>query len=145
MRKMIFLAAITAATWIAPALAQNADAITGIWLSEDKDGKIEIYKSGNYYYGKLIWGKGLYEADGKTPKKDTKNPDTKLRERPLLNLVMLSRFTYEDGEWIDGEVYDPTSGKTYSSKMMLNGKDLELRGFIGTSLFGKSTIWTRVR
>ena len=61
-------------------LAQTnaGDQITGIWLSEDKDGKIEIFRSGNTYSGKLLWGKYVLDENGK-PRHDVNNPDTALR------------------------------------------------------------------
>ena len=36
-------------------LSQNSNDIIGIWLNEEKDAKIEIYKSENLFFGKLIW------------------------------------------------------------------------------------------
>lgn len=122
------------------------DKILGNWLSEEKDGRIEIYKTGDKYFGKLVWGRELMEADGKTPRKDrtdVKNSDPKLRSRPLLGLVLLTNFTYDDGEWNGGKIYDPKSGKTYSCTMKLKGEKLEIRGYVGISMFGRTTVWTR--
>jgi len=51
----------------------EADKILGVWLSEDKTGKIDVYKTNGKYFGKLIWGKTMYEADGITSRKDVKN------------------------------------------------------------------------
>lgn len=122
------------------------DKILGNWLSEEKDGRIEIYKTGDKYFGKLVWGKDLVEADGKTPVKgrtDTKNSDPNLRSRPILGLVLLTNFTYKDGEWSGGKIYDPKSGKTYSCTMKLKGDKLEIRGYVGISMFGRTTVWTR--
>jgi len=141
--KTVLFFAFVLLTSFTSTFAQNADAITGVWLSADKDAKIEIYRSGNKYFGKIIWTKNMYEADGKTLRKDHKNPQANLRNRNILNLVMLTNFTYDDGEWTGGEVYDPKSGKTYNSKMKLKGNALELRGYVGISLFGRSTVWTR--
>jgi len=112
--KKIYLALIMLSVLsIFNAMSQNApsDKILGIWLSENKDGKIEIYKSENKYFGKLIWGKTMYEADGATSKKDAKNKNEKLRSRNLKDLPMLKNFTYSDGVWDGGEIYDPFSGK----------------------------------
>lgn len=122
------------------------DKILGNWLSEEKDGRIEIYKTGDKYFGKLVWGRDLMEADGKTPRKDrtdVKNSDPKLRSRPLLGLVLLTNFTYDDGEWNGGKIYDPKSGKTYSCTMKFKGDKLEIRGYVGVSMFGRTTVWTR--
>ncbi len=124
--------------------AQNANDITGTWVTAEKDGRVEIYKSGDKYFGKLIWGKKVYEADGKTLKKDIKNPNEQLRNRTILNLVLLKDFTYEEGEWTGGKIYDPRSGKTYSSIIKLQDGSLVLRGYVGISAFGRSTVWERL-
>lgn len=123
--------------------AQQADAITGTWLNEEKDAKVQVYRNGNKYYGKLTWIKDAYEDDGKTLRKDSKNPDAALRNRDLINLVILRNFVFDDGEWTDGKIYDPKSGKTYSSKMKLQGNTLEIRGYVGISMFGRTTVWTK--
>jgi uncharacterized protein (DUF2147 family) len=58
-------------------------------------------------------------------------------------MEILSGFTYEDGRWTGGEIYDPKSGKTYSCNMKLKANKLEIRGYVGLSLFGRTTTWTR--
>ena len=106
--------------------------------------KVEIYRLGDKFAGKIIWTKDMYEADSKTLKKDSRNSDEKLRSRSILNLDILTGFTYDDGQWTGGEIYDPKSGKTYDSKMKIKGGSLEIRGYVGSPMFGKTTVWTRV-
>ncbi|MFW0717532.1 DUF2147 domain-containing protein [Pedobacter sp. N23S346] len=145
--KKIYLVLILSVLSIFNAMAQNAssDKILGIWMSQEKDGKIEIYKSDNKYFGKLIWGKTMYEADGSTSKKDVKNKDEKLRSRNLKDLLMLKNFKYNDGVWDNGEIYDPYSGKTYSCTMKISDGKLNIRGYIGISLLGRTAIWERAK
>lgn len=129
-----------------PALsfAQQADAILGNWLNEEKDAKINIFRTtSGKYAGRLVWIKNALEDDGKTPRKDSKNPDSKLRDRELQNLIILTGFSYDDGQWEDGKIYDPKSGKTYSSKMKLKNGSLEIRGYVGVSMLGRTTVWTK--
>jgi len=57
---------------------------------------VEIYKSGDKYSGKIIWGKEILEPDGKTSKKDRKNSNAELGSRNMLNMVILSGFTYSE-------------------------------------------------
>ena len=123
----------------------KADQILGTWLNADKDAKVEIYKSGDHYFGRLIWGKEMYEADGRTSRKDVENKDQKLKSRNLKDLVMLSNFVYHDDVWDGGEIYDPRNGSTYSCTLKLKGGKLDIRGYIGISLFGKTTVWERVQ
>jgi len=114
------------------------DVIVGEWLSQEKDGKISIYKQGDKYYGKISWGK--------TPgRKDTNNPDAKLKNRDLIGLVILQDFKYTGSAWEDGKIYDPKSGKTYDCilKVKDNNKVLEIRGYVGVPMFGRTATWTR--
>ena len=116
----------------------NADLISGEWLTAPKDAKILIYKQANKYYGKINWG----ETSGR---KDDKNPDVSLRSRDLLGTVILKDFVFNGKDkWEDGSIYDPNNGKTYSCHIKLkDNKTLEVRGYIGISLLGRTEIWTR--
>ncbi|CEN45874.1 conserved hypothetical protein [Capnocytophaga canimorsus] len=58
--------------------------------------------------------------------------------------VILKKLKYHKGEWKNGEIYDPQSGKTYHCKAKIKNNQLILRGFVGVSLLGKNTTWTRV-
>ena len=142
MKKTIMLTALVF-TFFTAVFAQNGDGIKGVWINESKDVKVEIYRAGDKYFGKVVWGKDIYEADGKTLKRDNKNSNETLRNRSILNLVILSGYTYDEGEWTGGEIYDPKSGKTYDSKIKLKGGNLEIRGYVGSPMFGKTTVWTR--
>ncbi|TDE17647.1 DUF2147 domain-containing protein [Dyadobacter psychrotolerans] len=121
-----------------------ADKILGEWLNEEKDEKIEIYKSGIHYFGKVTWGTDFLEADGKTSKKDLRNTDETLKARNLINTIILNKFEYNDGTWDNGTMYDPKSGKTYNCIIKLRNNKLEIRGYVGVSLFGRTTYWERL-
>ena len=114
------------------------DAILGEWLNQDKDGKVTFYRSGDKYYGKVSWTK----IPGK---KDEKNPDPEARKKEVMGLVILEGFMFKDGSWKGGTIYDPKSGKTYDGliKVKNGNRDLEIRGFLGSPLFGRTIIWTR--
>lgn len=122
----------------------GADRILGIYLTAQKDGKVEIYKQGNKYYGKLIWGKDSTNPDG-SPRLDTKNEDPALRKRPIVGIVLLRDFIYKDNKWVNGHIYDPNNGKTYQCKMSFEGEKLLIRGYIGISMFGRTEEWERVK
>ena len=119
--------------------------IVGIWLSEDSNVKIEIYKAGPQYFGRQVWGQFLYEADGTTPKKDVNNSNQSLRRRDLRNLIILNNFDYDRGVYTGGTFYDYKSGKRYNSIIKLHGPNvLKVRDYTALTLFGKTTKWTRV-
>ncbi len=126
-----------------------ANDILGKWLNEDKDAHVEIFMKGDKYFGKLVWIKIPNDPETGKPKLDKHNPDPELQKRPSLGLELLTNFVFDDDEWEDGEIYDPKTGKTYSCYMEFPDEDnlnrLKIRGYVGVSLLGKTTYWTRVK
>jgi uncharacterized protein (DUF2147 family) len=120
-------------------LYAQANKIIGTWLTEDKKGKIQIYQQGNLYFGKIIGG-------DQPERLDTNNPDAKLQSRKLTGMIILSNFEYDGKDtWENGKIYDPDNGKTYSCLMKLkNANSLEIRGYVGLSIFGRTSVWTRI-
>ncbi len=153
--KSLCIAILTTLTFLCETggtvFASGGDAILGVWNNEEKDGKIEIYRCGDRYCGKIVWAKepnypaGSTEGTPGTPRLDHNNPDPKLRKTPIIGLVIVHNFTYAgDNTWVGGTVYDPKNGKTYRGKMTLvSPNQLNLRGFVGIPLFGRTTTWTR--
>ena len=119
--------------------------ILGIWFNEEKDAKVEIYKENDMVYGKVVWLEEPNEPDTGEPKLDDENQDEDLQKRPVMGLLLVKEFNYEgEGLWEDGDIYDPKNGKTYSCYLKLKSMDqLKVRGFIGISLLGRTTYWTR--
>jgi uncharacterized protein (DUF2147 family) len=120
-----------------------ADQVIGFWLTSDGKAKIQVYKAGDKYFGKIVAGKDLYEANGQDLKRDVKNSSPSKRDRTIKDMVILNNFQYKDGVWSEGTIYDPTNGSTYSCKIKLTGNKLEIRGYVGISLFGRTEIWHR--
>ncbi|ROI00047.1 DUF2147 domain-containing protein [Chryseobacterium daecheongense] len=122
----------------------SPDNIVGVWQCVDY--KIEIFRSEGSYSAKLLWSKDMFEADGKTPKKDVKNPNEKLRNRSIQGIVHISALIFKDGEYVDGKLYSVQDGNTYSLKAKLKSvNDLETRGYKGIPMIGKTFNWKRVR
>ncbi len=120
---------------------ERPDDIIGLWFNEEKTGKIQITKKEDQYVGTLNWVK-IEPGDNGL---DDENPNPKLRTKPLVGLNILKNFTFEDGEYSDGTIYDPKNGKTYSCIMKLESMDrLYVRGYMGFSIIGRTTYWTRV-
>ena len=154
--KQTLMLAILAIALVFPTMAKaqnaKADKISGFYLTyDDETGKeksqVKIYKASNgKYVGEIVWLKDPKEPNGKE-KLDKNNPDSKLQSRKVMGLQILKNFTYdaETNEWSDGTIYNPSSGKTYSSYMKLDGKKLNIRGYIGKAWMGigKTAVWTR--
>jgi uncharacterized protein (DUF2147 family) len=132
-------------------LAAQADDILGVWFNSEKDAQIEIAKCGEKYCGTVVWLKDPNYPEGSkdgipgTPKIDHHNPDPSLRKTPIIGLRIVHDFSYAgENLWKDGKVYDPKNGKTYKGKMTLvSPTQLDLRGYIGISLIGRTATWTR--
>lgn len=131
---------------LSAAVAGADPGIQGTWLTENADAKIRLAPCGtDELCGKLVWLKDGLDERGR-PKVDEENPDPALRDRTLLGLPLLSDFPLkpnDDNRWSDGDIYDPESGRTYSAHMTLDGDRLKIRGFLGISLLGRTTVWTR--
>lgn len=140
-----FLAVMAGLLMLSNVVKAQADQVEGVWYNDIKSGKIEIKRgSDGKFYGKVIWLKEPLE-NGK-PKVDKLNEDPTLRSRPRLGLQVLWGFVKDEDDknkYTDGKIYDPLNGKTYSCKMTYNGKTLDIRGYIGISLFGRTTTWSR--
>lgn len=123
--------------------AQQADAILGEWYTTERDAKIEIYKEGKTYAGKIVWLEQPTE-NGK-PILDANNSDKSKRTRPILGIKLIEGFQFANGVWENGKIYDPRNGKYYSSVIKKKNSDvLEVRGFVGFSMIGRTVEWYRV-
>lgn len=133
----------------APPTGAPALSPIGVWLNEEKDGRIEVYAQGDRLFGRVVWVHPDQALDPKTgkPQLDVENPNPALRSQPVLGLVIMRDFTLKaPGQWEGGSIYDPNDGKTYSCLMRMRTPDvLDIRGYVGFSWIGRTTRWTRVR
>ena len=124
--------------------APNPDAVIGVWKNGEGTGMVQITKRGDKYYGRIVWLKVPNNPDG-TPRTDVNNPDESKRKTPLKGLENMRDFTYTgENKWENGNIYDPKNGSDYSCEITLvDANTLEVRGFIGVSLFGRTDVWKR--
>jgi len=127
------------------AQAHKANDIVGVWYNDIKSSKVQIFAEGGKYYGKIVWLRETTDKETGKPRTDNLNPDPKMKSMPLLSLMVLKSFVFDGKEeWKDGTVYDPKNGKTYSCFIQFEGPDkLKIRGYIGISLLGRTTVWTK--
>jgi uncharacterized protein (DUF2147 family) len=127
-----------------PVAAADQTRIEGVWLNEDGDGWIELSIVDGELTG-IIAGSPDDPLNERPSRLDEKNPDPAHRSRPLLGLTILQGFRYEgDDRWAGGRIYDPNSGKTYRGTITVVDDDtLDLRGYVGISLLGRTETWRR--
>ena len=119
--------------------ASAAESVAGSWLTDSRDGIVEIGPCGAQVCGRLA--RMLVQPKG--PPIDRNNPDPSLRSRPLVGLPILTGFAADGHVW-RGTAYDPKAGKSYATTLERVGPDqLKVRGCI--AFFCRSVMWTRAR
>lgn len=121
--------------------AQAAD-IAGLWSTGSQDGRVQIYRCGTAYCGRIVDAAPLR---ANPDQRDVHNADAALRTRRLKGLVVIAAFTGGPTEWKGGPVYDPESGDGAATgylKLRADGT-LELKGCV--AIFCRTKVWTRVR
>lgn len=130
-----------------PTLAQAQDNPLGHWRSiDDATGKpkavIEIADAGNGTLSARIV-KILDLKDGPNPLCD--HCKGRRHNQPMVGMTIAWGLKAGDGAWEGGRIIDPENGKEYSVKMtpVDGGRKLEVRGFLGFALLGRTQTWLR--
>ena len=120
----------------------------GLWRTvDDKTGKerslIRITEANGVYEGKVE------QLLNRQPDDDPDNLCRKCegarKDQPVIGMTILWGLKKDGERWAGGDILDPKNGKTYSCRLKLldGGRKLEVRGFIGISLIGRSQTWLR--
>jgi uncharacterized protein (DUF2147 family) len=140
----VLKAAVAANLALACILASPLEArptVQGLWLTDDGKGVARIAACGAQMCG---WISQILDKGQHVPETDINNPDARLRSRPLLGLPILSGFNYSGSAWRNGRAYDPKSGRSYRSSLMLSGDNvLTITGCI--LFICQSLHWKRVQ
>lgn len=128
-------------------MAQDADALVGVWEPGHGKARVKIDNIDGKYYGRIVWLKEPNDPNTGKPKLDVNNPDESMKNVPLRGYRILKDFTYKGkGVWEDGTIYDPESGNTYSSVITMKDENtLDIRGFVGVKTFGRSDTWRKLK
>ncbi|HMR87360.1 MAG TPA: DUF2147 domain-containing protein [Saprospiraceae bacterium] len=122
-----------------------AQSPVGVWKNlDDEDGKekshIEIYEQNGTLRGKVI--KLLPAA---TITKCNACTGTN-KGKSLVGMDILWDLKKSGKTWDSGQIMDPKNGKIYDCKIELKGTDkLNVRGYMGVSMFGRTQTWYRVK
>lgn len=119
----------------------------GLWRTVDDQtgqvkGLVRIREVNGQFEGKID---KIFPKPGDDPAPKCEKCDGPRHNQPILGLTFMWGFNKQGDEYQGGEILDPETGKIYRSKMTLidGGKKLEVRGFIGFSLFGRTQTWLR--
>lgn len=139
MKKILF--SLFALLYSAMLFAQSSTDIVGKWTTiDDETGKaksvVEIFKkSDGKYYGKIAQLLSKPENDKCVNCKDDR------KNKPLIGLEIIRGLKKDGSEFTGGNITDPKTGKTYKCTITRNGEKLDVRGYMGFSLIGRTQVW----
>jgi uncharacterized protein (DUF2147 family) len=146
MKRALPLALALAAAMSLPAFADDNSPV-GLWKNIDEaSGKpkalIRISENKGLLEGRIekIFRPADQDQNPKCERCEGVNKD-----QPIIGMVCLSGLSKSGDEYTGGQILDPDNGKVYKSKLTLvdGGKKLNVRGYIGTPVFGRSQVWVR--
>ena len=137
--------AITALLSIAPTFA--AETPVGLWKNiDDETGKpkalIRITENDGAFQGQI---EKLYREANEDQNPKCDKCEGARKDQPIVGMVILSGLKKDGDEFNGGEIVDPKNGKVYKAKMHMTdaGKKLNVRGYIGMPMLGRSQVWVR--
>jgi uncharacterized protein (DUF2147 family) len=150
-RAIIALVTVTLAV-LATAAADPVSAQTpsaqGLWrYSDPANGKPKAEIRVVERHGELLGTvEKIYPPPGAPAQPNCDKCSGDLKGKPMLGMTIMRGMHFEDAAWRGGTIVDAESGDSYRciAKALPDGKHLELRGYIGVALFGRTSTWTRV-
>ncbi|MFC3159154.1 hypothetical protein SAMN05443633_10369 [Chryseobacterium arachidis] len=117
--------------------------IEGKWKTIDDETKqaksiVEIYKKGDQYFGKVSQLLIKPANPNCTECKDDR------KNKPILGLEIIRGLKKDGDEFTGGTITDPKTGKTYKCTITRKGDQLNVRGYVGISLMGRTQTWQKV-
>lgn len=122
----------------------------GLWKTiDDHSGKakslIRITETGGEYQGEIE--KLFLAPDADQNPKCDKCEDAR-KDKPIIGMTILTGLKQDaqnPDEFTGGRILDPAEGKIYKSKVTLkkDGKKLNMRGYIGVPMLGRTQTWLR--
>jgi uncharacterized protein (DUF2147 family) len=127
-------------------LAQEVSPV-GLWRTiDDRTGKpkalVRISESGGELTGKI---EKLFREPGADPDPKCGKCEGHRKDKPIVGLIILSGLKRNGEEYQNGQILDPENGKLYASRLNVSddGKQLQVRGYIGVPLLGRTQVWMR--
>jgi uncharacterized protein (DUF2147 family) len=119
----------------------------GLWKNiDDATGKpralIRIGESNGTLHGKI---EKVFPGPNESQNPKCHKCEGANKDAPIIGLVILNGLKKSGDEYAGGQILDPDNGKLYSSKVRLieGGKKLDVRGYIGVPMLGRTQTWIR--
>jgi Uncharacterized protein conserved in bacteria len=131
---------------LASSAVADYDSPVGTWKTiDDKTGRpkaiVQITEQSGELTGKVV--QVLESSEGPHPLCRLCEGDRK--DQPVEGMTVLWNVKKTGDSWGDGEILDPENGKIYRVRLtpLADGQKLDVRGYIGVSVIGRSQIWER--
>lgn len=127
--------------------AQASDSPVGLWRTiDDKTGKekslVRVVEVNGEFKASI---EKLFREphEEQNPNCDKCPGDRK--NKPVLGMTIMTGLKKTGSEYEGGEILDPANGKIYRCKMWTaeGGKKLNVRGFVGVAVLGRTQVWLR--
>ena len=146
MNNPIRYAVILAVLLVAAPLFAATDSPVGTWKTiDDETGQdkslVQITEENGELSGKVI--KVINSDEGPNP--ICKKCEGERKDQPVVGMTIMWGLKHNGDKWDGGQILDPNNGKTYKCKLQLTdgGEKLEMRGYMGFSLLGRTQTWVR--
>lgn len=146
MRRLVTLSLAASVLVAASAMAQDATPI-GVWKTiDDETGKpkslVRITESNGELRGKI---EKLFREAGEDPNPKCEKCEGNLKDQPVIGMTIITGMKKDGSEYNGGHILDPNNGKVYKSKLTVveGGKKLDVRGYIGLPMLGRTQTWVR--
>lgn len=147
--RLVLAALLACAVFVQAAPPSAESSPVGLWRQfDDKQGDlrsiIRIEEAQGELTGTIV--RAILRPGEPSHPTCEKCPD-EFKDKPIEGLRFLWGLEGQGREWDGGRVLDPENGKIYRVKLHLSedGQSLEVRGYVGFSLFGRSQRWTRAQ
>jgi uncharacterized protein (DUF2147 family) len=128
-------------------VAFASDSPVGLWRTiDDKTNKekslVRIVEQNGELRGTI---EKLFRAPNEDPTPNCDKCEGEKKNKPVIGMMILTGMKKQGEEYAGGQILDPADGKTYKCKMWTSegGKRLNVRGFIGVSMLGRTQVWVR--
>lgn len=139
--KLVMAAAFGAAMMLSHAVVAGTP--EGLWLSEDRDTKVQIVNCGGKLCAKVVWLGEPNDPETGKPKTDIHNPDPAKRSRPLIGLTVVHGMAPSGPNKWSGQIYNADDGRTYKAHLTLDGDTTaKVEGCV-LMVLCKGHTWTR--
>jgi len=147
MRKLSTVSLVFSLAFVSICVHAAEHSPVGTWKTIDDETKqvkslVKITETNGELQGKV---EKIFSPPAKLPDPPCDKCEGDKKDKPIVGMTILSGLKKNGDEYSGGTILDPGNGKTYKCKIKVaeDGNSLEVRGFIGFSLLGRTQVWVR--